>query len=783
MPSVGMRRSTRVFGARVLRSGRRLWSGPGDGKYMKSTNRDEWIDLLESSGDEGGGVNQHKERNDADPKQEVTGMDVDEKIVESATEKVAHQGVVADNHVGRRWGVVYTRKRKKVDSSLVECSFSGNKKRNIDDKRFGKHFFRKQWRKKTRQTELAEAWDSNVGVVAPEESLDNARCHSLMIVFDSSCSSWYFVACFLNSVLSYMSRARIDLQHLSAFVHSKTIAPVYSSHGIRFLLDSNLVAVRGVCLIWGASCFVPVFAVDYSAVPYCFMYLHSRMLLHFAHLMCSLGPYSVSIDERDDKMTISSFITESVQVSDVLVASRSDYGKTEVSPSNVGAAKLAARNLQVRNGRNIQSGSLRSKRGRRPSSFGARKANGALTSNLFNFRHNSHQLSPMAHRRELRSSAHRHPATNIKQVKSALAGLKQDVDPTNCFANILVTDSDKCFREEGAIVTLEVSTEKQWHLAIKRNGIERYSIITQNVMRACSCNRFTHAIMWGTESQWKLEFNDRRDWLNFKELYKKCSDRNAQVPVESVIPVPGVHEVSDYVNSNSSFVRPASYISVKDDELSRALAKRTAIYDMDSNDEEWLNKFNSEFCSENEFHGLLSEDNFELVIDAFERGFHCNPDDFSDETTIPKICLNLERRVLEAVYSFWVNKRKQRRSALIRIFQLYQPRRTQLIPNSVLRKKRSFKRQKSQTGRGKHRSFLKVEQDVQEQQNGVLKVEEAKAAANRSEGLAVLKRQRAQQLMENADLATYKATMALKIAELAQMAESTDAVGLLFPVK
>lgn len=78
---------------------------------------------------------------------------------------------------------------------------------------------------------------------------------------------------------------------------------------------------------------------------------------------------------------------------------------------------------------------------------------------------------------------------------------------------------------------------------------------------------------------------------------------------------------------------------------------------------------------------------------------------------------------------------------------------------------------------------MAVEQDAQEQQNAVLKVEEAKAAAKRSEGLAVLKRQRAQQLMENADLATYKAAMALKIAELAQIAESTDSVGLLLQDK
>lgn len=789
MPSVGMRRTTRVFGARVLRSGRRLWTGPAEGKYIKSANGDEWIELLENSGDGGGSTNQRKERgrhgNEAAAKHEVRGMDVDVKVVESAPKKVLHEGLVAENHVGERWGVVYTRKRKSVDSNLVESSDNGNKKRDIDDKRYGKQFFRKQWRKKTRQRELSEPGDSNVALVALEEPLDNARCPSLSVVFDSSCCSWYMATSFLNSVLRYVRQARVGLWQLYAFVHSKAIACVYSSCGIRFLQGSNVVAERGVCTIWRTNCLVPVFAVDYSAVPYCFMYLHSRMLLHFAHVMYSVGPCLVGVDEKDDILPKPSIFTESVQASDALVASRSNYsGNMEVSLSDVAATKLTGRYLQLRNGRNIQRSSLRSKRGRRPSSFGARKANGALASNLLAFRHNSNQLSPITPGRELRSSAIRHAVTNIKAVKSSLVGLKQDSDSTSCFANILVIDSDKCYREEGAIITLEVSAEKQWHLAIKRDGMHRYSVIAQSLMRACNCNRFTHAIIWGMDSGWKLEFTDKQDWLIFRDLYKKCSDRNARVPVESFIPVPGVHEVSGHVNS-SSYARPATYISIKDDELSRALARRTANYDMDSDDEQWLNKLNSEFCSQNEFHELLSAEDFELVIDAFERGFHCNPDDFSDETIIPDICLNVERRVLEAVYSFWVKKRKQRRAPLIRVFQLYQPRRTQIIPNSVLRKKRSFKRQGSQIGRGKQRPFLKVmaaEQDAEEQQNAIFKVEEAKAAAKRSEGLAVLRRQRAQQLMEIADLASYKAAMALKIAELAQIAESTEKADLLLPV-
>lgn len=62
----------------------------------------------------------------------------------------------------------------------------------------------------------------------------------------------------------------------------------------------------------------------------------------------------------------------------------------------------------------------------------------------------------------------------------------------------------------------------------------------------------------------------------------------------------------------------------------------------------------------------------------------------------------------------------------------------------------------------------------------MIKVEEAKASVNRHVELSIVKRQRAQLLMENADLATYKATMALRIADAAQISESPDAASDFF---
>lgn len=75
-----------------------------------------------------------------------------------------------------------------------------------------------------------------------------------------------------------------------------------------------------------------------------------------------------------------------------------------------------------------------------------------------------------------------------------------------------------------------------------------------------------------------------------------------------------------------------------------------------------------------------------------------------------------------------------------------------------------------------------AERDTSEHKNNLFKLQEARAFADRSEQSAVLKRQRAQILMENADLTTYKAIMALRIAEAAEIAETPGAIASFFLV-
>lgn len=65
------------------------------------------------------------------------------------------------------------------------------------------------------------------------------------------------------------------------------------------------------------------------------------------------------------------------------------------------------------------------------------------------------------------------------------------------------------------------------------------------------------------------------------------------------------------------------------------------------------------------------------------------------------------------------------------------------------------------------------EQDVMQE---AYKVEEAKAASNIAMDLATRKRERAQMLLQNSELSTYKAVMAVHIAEAAEAVGSTEDV-------
>lgn len=423
--------------------------------------------------------------------------------------------------------------------------------------------------------------------------------------------------------------------------------------------------------------FIPLFSVDFSAVPLFYMYMHSCMLLRYKFPPSqSLNNDAIDDDEEEEDLFRPPRQRDALDCRTV----DAEANKRCVSHPSVRTSKLVGRNSQYRNGltsRCIQKrrSSLRRRRARNPSMNGTHKSNGALVSDLISFRKRGVPFSSsVTSDIKLRRSVRRSSSGTLKEESSTVVGLSQDMDLPSCCANILIIASDKCYREEGANIMLEISPLGEWVLAIKRDGTTRFTHKAEKVMRPCCCNRFTHDIMWIGDNSWKLEFPNRQDWMHFKDLYKECSDRNMPIntPSGKTIPVPGVTEVPGYgENPDSLFYRPDSYISIKDDEVSRALAKKNANYDMDSEDEEWLKKFNSEVLVENELHEHVSEDNFELMVDAFEKAFYCSPNDFSDEKVSANLFLDMgKREVVEALCGYWMKKRKQKRTSLLRVFQV-----------------------------------------------------------------------------------------------------------------
>lgn len=774
-----------VDGARVLRSGRRLWTESGEGKLKKGNDGDEWFKLIDNSG---GGVRNYKGNgwHEFGSKQQVAEMDTDGvKSVPKLSKTVPR--IKIDPVAGdRKFGNVYTRKRKRSDAK--NPNFLGGKegRRGLEDKMFGIHFVR---RKRSKKTSIVRAGSHDMGAVFVRKYVS----HSVMlaVAVQSSCATTLRFTTFLNSILGYMKRATVKLKELSAFLLSKSITDVFSSHGIHFSRGPTHLNSSGICKIFGARQFSPSFAVDFSALPLCFMYMHSSMLLRLERQLFLHMTFLMGLDTDSKTMIESDDISSESEPSDRQLVAWGDEDPCKRSMLNG--------NLQYRNG--LNSGSIRRKRSSRRSRnvgnlsclYVNRSNNGALVSNLFGIMNDAIGFSSPVSNHKCRRSVSSCSVGNLKEVKSTWTISGEDIESTCCSGNILVVESDKCFhREEGASIMLE-SCSNQWFIVVKKNGWTRYSHKAQTVMRPCphGTNGYyrdmaTQSMIWTEDNDWKLEFPNKRDWLIFKELHKECCERNVTATTVKNIPVPEIREVSDYGDSNSvPFMRPDSYIHLKGDEVSRALARRTSNYDMDGEDQEWLNRLNNEISWENDVDGPVSEEKFELMVDAFEKAFYCNPDDYSNEKAVADLSPYLSsREVVEAVYSYWMRKRKQKRSALIRVFQM-NVRKGQSNTESVLRKKRSFKRGKAgqsgrfkQNGRGKHRGILQAiaaEQDAVEEQNAMLKVEEAKACAKKSVEVADKKRKIAQLVMQNADLATYKATMALNIAQAARVAESADA--------
>ncbi|RWR97158.1 Enhancer of polycomb-like protein [Cinnamomum micranthum f. kanehirae] len=828
MPSVGMRRSTRVFvpksmtktasdadltPASVLRSGkRRLTESFASEKATDGDfdGDDEWMRNWEPKRGRMDGLDGCDDASD-----DCIALDAGDRgeSAVAAVEELVVAADAGDGPIDNRFGIVYNRRRQRK-SPAKSSSGAGV----LEDRRYGIQYVRKQQMKKESSTGL-DPRRRRSGV-------------SLFISVESSLSSIRQFSCFLVSVLGWMMKRRgSSLSELTSFLLSHPMAHVFGFHGIHFETEPNWRSLEtrvpcrnscGNCTIYGSRLSVPLVSVNFAALPFYFMGLHSKIHLGYHYLPDVLARFLmgfygnseraiISFVERDfcipletgdfrRDMLGSGIPTVESNVTDCVVEA-TEYTSQNVAKRHV--AKLPKHQKKrsslrpVRTPKNpsisLQDGAscsepsgmqLNSVSDASPVQGTAlRSTNEKYGNDFFGVRGDHMELSsPGVSLKQKRSARYSHsPTEKAKESKSALVDLKQNIDSARCSANILVIDSDRCWREDGAEVMLECSGAKEWQLAVRIKGSSKYLYKAQE-MRPNTSNRYTHSIMWTGEDGWKLEFWDKKDWLIFKELHRECSERNAQAASVRMIPIPGVQEVLGYTDEkNVPFLRPDVYISVRDDEVERALMSQNANYDMDSEDEVLLEQLNSiPDDGDNGDVGRISFDVFEKIIFVFEKAAYSQPDDVSDVDRATNLCVDLEKRdLVAAVFEYWSRKRKRKQSPLVRVFQGPPPKRAQVIPKHVLRKKRSFKRQPSQVGRGKPEHVVQA----MVEKEALRRIQETDHAAEqamvKATELAIVKRRRAQELMQKADLATYKAVMALRFTDALQIEEPTDATSLI----
>ncbi|KAL5716443.1 hypothetical protein ACHQM5_018132 [Ranunculus cassubicifolius] len=813
MPSVGMRRSTRICVPKsigkdgefwkVLRSGKKLLYESDDeegGVVVGRRNNEQHFCLVDTS-DEIACYKSNGWRKVVPEQQDSCVSDMD---VSSETQEIHSVDAVSVEET--RYKNVYDRKRRRSP----DCSSSSESK---GDRLHGTVYVRKRLKK-----------SQAASVTETSTTRNNAIRSILDVTVDSSHSSSVWFTCFLASVLKFMrSSSRIRVSGLAGFMSREQIVQIFSRHGVQFKLGFSTVKTvsSGLCRVYGSHASMPLFWIEYLAAPMSFRKL--QLVVFYRSLY---KPHTMS-------HSFVRFLNNTEEVVDECKSNSDESAETVMPQSNsesfpekldmdfaVGESWYGRPALGRPRSFRKKRSSLMSRRAKKYSSSGFRRggnfgfrnhsgintadkspawilaldASGIMDSSYCSptfaapeqkkvidpapKKVDSSYLSPTVLRPEQKVTdpAPKKVCNDYKELKSTFVGLRENVDTLQCSTNVLVIESDRCYRE-GATIMLECSTSNIWHIAVKVQGSTKYMHQVNEVMRPPGTNRFTHDIIWTSENGLKLEFCDRKDWFIFKELHKNCVSKNLEVANAKAIPVPGVREIQNYdAGEHVPFVRPVSYISFYNNEVARALLKKTANYDMDPDDEKWLEKLNTGLCWDE--HGAvekLSIDKFEEMIDTFEKSAYRSPTDVSNESKMTSLCSDLGSvDVIRSVYQYWVKKRKQKRAALLRIFECQPARKAPLGQENVLRKKRSFKKHANQNGRGLQQYFSEAI-SVDQEEAAMKRVQEAQRKAREAMDAAILKRKRAQTLMDNADLATYLAAMAVKIADSVQLAEITNA--------
>ncbi|GAB4845777.1 hypothetical protein Ancab_039186 [Ancistrocladus abbreviatus] len=290
MPSVGMRRSTRVFVpktkegevVRVLRSGRRLWvKSSGDGILKVGKGGEQWLRLIDSNR---GRVVVRSKENGWNNEAEIMEIDdeEEEKVVAPDLVNSASTGSRGDC-VDKMYGKVYSRKRKKDDVKTLGSSADRYSVERRSEKMYQLQFMRRQKSRRICGEGSAVVKCCN----KIQQGNDGLGDHGVLsVVIESSCAKSRRFATILVFVLRRMTIAEVGMVGLSAFLMSKPISHTFASCGINFFWNSCCIKNSGFCKIYGARQFIPLFSVNFSAVPVNFVHLHARF--SFRTMRCLL---------------------------------------------------------------------------------------------------------------------------------------------------------------------------------------------------------------------------------------------------------------------------------------------------------------------------------------------------------------------------------------------------------------------------------------------------------------------------------------------------------------
>ncbi|KAH8959508.1 hypothetical protein BDL97_06G081100 [Sphagnum fallax] len=266
---------------------------------------------------------------------------------------------------------------------------------------------------------------------------------------------------------------------------------------------------------------------------------------------------------------------------------------------------------------------------------------------------------------------HRHPMD-----QSDLQGA--EFANSGCNANVLIVEIDKGWREIGASVELQLCEGQGWMLVVSIGRESVYTHKAEQSIPSGTTNRYTHAMMWKGGKGWSLEFEDRKQWQVFKEMHEECFQRNARAASVRHIPIPGVTHVEDFSTKGPEcqFTRPsAKYIGQVENEVELALANTQVVYDMDSEDEQWLVQVNkqkdSADCTTTE--PFVAEETLERLMDKLEKGAFVKQQDSVELVSAEfagELCQGLaSEEVINLVYAYWSGKRDRKGMALVRHFQ------------------------------------------------------------------------------------------------------------------